>query len=249
MTPVQYMLSVSSGWKAAWVWKYPVCLVRHLIYCISLSFSLTSMPPVQRLPERWDVAAIASHSGSHVMQCQWFTEDLWLDLPGALWKFQPYDFCNIAHTRHAFTRPETNTCYGNNLDNPRIVPLEECRPLTQRFRPPEQRCSALCRTKFTGAFCSWRTALLLLRPDASVRDQSLIRAADMTAKRSSPGLGHPGELRCAGLCYQPSKDSPLILFHVSWSNRTPAPPPTGLKALAVEHSRKETRYAHLKRSF
>lgn len=67
-------------------------------------------------------------------------------------------------------------------------------------------------------------------------------------KCSSPGLCHPGELRCAGLCYQPSKDSPLILFHVSWSNRTRAPRP-GHKALEVEHSRKEMQYACLKRSF
>lgn len=42
-------------------------------------------------------------------------------------------FLNVKHTWRAFTRPETNTCYGNNLDNSWIVVLEECCQLQKYF--------------------------------------------------------------------------------------------------------------------
>lgn len=59
-------------------------------------------------------------------------------------------------------------------------------------------------------------------PDAPVRAQTSERAY-MTAIHSSPGLCHPGESGHTEVCYQWSKASPLILFHVKQKGLNTAP--------------------------
>lgn len=61
-------------------------------------------------------------------------------------------------------------------------------------------------------------------PDASVRDQSLIwgpHTYRSQAFHTWPLSPSKGWLRCAGLCYQPTKNLPLPFFHVRGGNSMP----------------------------
>lgn len=116
------------------------------------------------------------------------------------------------------------TRYGNNLDNPWIVLLEECCQLQKYFilLKDFHGCSVLCHSKYMCTSSSCRIVPLLHSPDAPVRVQTSERAY-MTAIRSSPGLCHPGESGHTEVCYQWSKASPLILFHVKQKGLNTAP--------------------------
>lgn len=122
-------------------------------------------------------------------------------------------FLNVKHTWRAFTRPETNTCYGNNLDNSWIVLLEECRQLQKYFTLFKDLCSALCHSKCMYTSCSCLIAPLLHSPGAPVEDQSSVQAYLMVT-RSSPLLCYPGQSGHTEVCYKWWKDWPLTLFHV-----------------------------------
>lgn len=216
-----------------WEWKYSACSLCPLIH-IYLSYFLSPLPLcLTSVVPLWIVRCHCHCITSLFLM--WCNDSESLADPATLaqlyqvphyievsvmWFVQ----CHTVHTRHAFTRPETNTCYGNNLDNPWIVLLEECCQLQKYFilLKDFHECSVLCHSKYMCTSNSCRIVPLLHSPDAPLRVQTLIQAY-MTAIRSSPGLCHPGESGHKEVCYQWSKASPLILFHVKQKGLNTAP--------------------------